>query len=67
MNFEKHVISELKNISEKLDIVNEQTARQDERIKQNTKNIDSQNKKIWGIVATFITTFIGAIVAKFMI
>ena len=31
----------LQRIEDKLDIVLEQTARQDERIKQNTKEIDS--------------------------
>ena len=48
----------LKRIEDKLDIVLEQTYRQDERIKQNTKSI----KKLWAAVTTAITgifTFLG--------
>jgi len=43
----------LKRIEDKLDIVLEQTARQDERIKNNSRNI----KKIWAALATALTGF----------
>jgi len=46
MNFEKYVIDELKSISEKQDIILEQTIRQDENIKQNCKNIDDIKKNV---------------------
>ena len=43
----------LKRIEDKLDIVLEQTARQDERIKNNSRNI----KKIWAALAAALTGF----------
>ena len=60
-------VERLKRIEEKLDIVLEQTARQDERIKQNTKDIEGIKKKTWAAIGTALSAFFLAIISKLVI
>ena len=65
MNKEDMILDILKSCSEKLDRLAETTAGQEERIKQNTKELDLQRKKTWAIAGTTLTAFISAIASKF--
>lgn len=60
------IIDILKENSEKLDKLMVITASQEERIKQNTKDIDSQKKKIWGAVGAALGSFLAVITSKFI-
>lgn len=65
MKNEDRIFKKLDLLDSKIDILIEQTGRQDERIKQNTKTLDSQRKKIWGVVVAAISAIGTVIIAIF--
>ena len=63
MTINDRILDKLDVLDNKIDLLVEQTARQDERIKQNKSNLDSQRKKIWGAALAAIGAF-GTIIAN---